>query len=276
MGAGGCDASGYPAEHRESLEARVAHANREVQRSLERLVGPELLGAVTTGVVSLEEIQTRSNAPIPLDLATLRRLVELHEPTGDGAVSIPLLDFMAEWQLRQSGTGVGPGGDRAADARELALAQAVLGELPAFPEASMDELLNVRDTLRGPLVRFRGAMCASAMEMGDIQVQDFERAAQAFYRREIAPALVELDESLEDLGASRALRRAGTAGVASIGICIASMLSISEFLATALVPAGAAVGAELKYRDRVKAEQKHNSYFYLWRADQLLSRRQER
>jgi hypothetical protein len=84
--------------------------------------------------------------------------------------------------------------------------------------------------------------------------------------------LLQLDESLEELGARESLNRAGAAAAASLGIAVAGLLTISQLIAGAIVPAGAAGGAELKHRREVKRARRENSYLFVWEADRRLTR----
>ncbi len=136
----------------------------------------------------------------------------------------------------------------------------------------MDEILDVRARLGRPLVRFRKALADATAQMESTDFgPDFHRDMQSLYRREIDPWLLELDEALDDLGAKASLRRAGGAVAASLGIAAAGLLSFAELIAAAIVPVGAAGGAELKHREEVKTTRRDNGYLFVWEADRTLT-----
>ncbi len=99
----------------------------------------------------------------------------------------------------------------------------------------------------------------------------FEAAAQHVFRTEVLPALQELRESLQDLGALETLRRGGHAVAGSLGIAAAGAAFLEALIAAALVPAGTAVKSELEHRREQRRSRRSNAYFFLWRADELLS-----
>ena len=71
--------------------------------------------------------------------------------------------------------------------------------LPAFSEASVDELIDIKKELAKPLIRFRSKM----IEYSDlIQTMpwdtDFQSECQLLYDKEVMPALLELEELSND------------------------------------------------------------------------------
>lgn len=71
--------------------------------------------------------------------------------------------------------------------------------LPAFSEASVDELIDIKKELAKPLIRFRSKMIEYS---GLIQTMpwdtDFQSECQLLYDKEVMPALLELEELSND------------------------------------------------------------------------------
>jgi hypothetical protein len=71
--------------------------------------------------------------------------------------------------------------------------------LPAFPAAKMAEIIDIRDRLRSPLVRFRAAMIAME-RLIDAAAHDaaFEAEVADLYLEKVAPALKEIEEAVSE------------------------------------------------------------------------------
>ncbi len=85
------------------------------------------------------------------------------------------------------------------NAGEAALGGGLIARLPALPNAPLDELLDLRDDLSGPRMRFRAAV-SRLEEKFESQAFDDEFAAeiQATWTTDVAPALAEIEEEFKD------------------------------------------------------------------------------
>lgn len=83
--------------------------------------------------------------------------------------------------------------------KQVAGASQFMERLPAFPDASMAEILDIRDRLRVPLVRFRAAMIEME-RLIDAAAHDeaFEAEVTDLYFEKVAPALQEIEEAISD------------------------------------------------------------------------------
>ena len=117
------------------------------------------------------------------------------------------------------------------DIRQGQLAQELLGSLPAFPSATLDVVLDVRDRLRVPRVRFRAAVSEAAETLKDVPNRELHGAIAELRRRTVDPAIEDVKETLEELGAVPSLLR-----VSSDRITVASVA------ASMAVVAGGAAG----------------------------------
>jgi hypothetical protein len=273
--------SPHELEWMQKFEAELALYDRfheeQIERTLVAAGGDELEPAVRSGLVQLRPIVGNVTDPAQYadDVAdefeeVFREALDAEGPT------YPLFDFTAWLSLRPAVTASGVSSKEMGPASEVALAaDLIVDKVEAFPDATMDVVLDVRQRLRDPLVRFRSALAKAAAELESTGFDDnFEREAQSLYRREVEPALLELQESLADLGARETLRRGAEGGVAALGVAAAGAAMFRELIAAAAVPLGMAGQAELKHRREAKKTRRENNYFFIWEADRLLRRAQ--
>ena len=94
----------------------------------------------------------------------------------------------------------------AAGSAEVTLAVSLLGDLPAFPDADIADVLDVRSRLADPLARLRATLAAAAHDLADVPAVEFAAAADAFRREHVDPSLVAVREELADLRWTRVSR----------------------------------------------------------------------
>jgi hypothetical protein len=157
------------------------------------LLRDEIRQAVQRGVLEVADFQAEGPS-MELDREIVRRLRDTfaNEP-------FPLLDYRGWLIATQGHSDAEPQPLRASatsNRLEAAVAARLLGRLEAFPFARMDEILDVRERLERVRVRFQAAILAATEEMTEVsRFEDLEGAADLIYRREVAPALLELDEA---------------------------------------------------------------------------------
>ena len=101
---------------------------------------------------------------------------------------------------------------------QSALAGHVIGYIPAFPDATVAEIVDVRGGLERPLIRFRGAMTDMARELEDAPWDaGFRQEADDLWRAQVAPALDDLEENAREQGALSLLRHSVTSAAPWIG-----------------------------------------------------------
>jgi hypothetical protein len=157
--------------------------------------------------------------------------------------------------------------------------------LPAFPDARVDEIVDVRRGLAKPLIGFRGAVAEMASELEAAAWEPgFTDEADALYRRYVAPALLELEETARnqrafDLTVNAATSMAPwTAGGAVLGLALAGATTIPDIAAAAFsigAPTAAMVAGVLesqKERMRLNRVADNNRFVFLYRADRALDR----
>jgi hypothetical protein len=152
--------------------------------------------------------------------------------------------------------------------------------LPAFPEATVQEIIGIRDELRDPLVRFRAAVIdmESTIECA-AHDPDFQAEVEEIFHVRVAPALLEIRERVEDNSSIRAL--AEVAITDGKGILTAAMTfgmtahaDLSHLVAAALdvtIPVGVAVGRAALAQKKVAREiERDHQLFMLYKTNALL------
>ena len=130
---------------------------------------------------------------------------------------------------------------------ETAIASALIGTVPTFPDAPMGEILSARRALQPSLVRFRSAIVSFSRELtklpGDAK---FEREVSELYRRDVAPALEELKAIESDLRLDRELVRHGLKATNEVRTGALALAALRHFdvdaIVSALVAAAPAAG----------------------------------
>jgi hypothetical protein len=152
-----------------------------------------------------------------------------------------------------------------------------LGRLPAFPKASISEILDIRNELQAPLVRFRAGMAELGKVIESAAFDEgFAEQLDELYRAKVEPAILEIEEQVrtntylrvlvgEAIGDSKTL----LAGL--IGFGIAEATDIPH-----LIVAGTAASQAIlkstwtKHQNARKISEKE--LYFLYRTEQLLIR----
>jgi predicted transcriptional regulator len=209
---------------------------------------------------------------------------------GPSESTYPLLDGSMIDLVREFDVAMGSKTD-AAGATEPHLAASFIGRMRSFPDAGIDEILDVRRELAVPLVRFRSAVAGMAREIAETPLDaGFAGAADALYREMVAPALLEIGEIEEERGIARQLVKQATIGeakpdlaatvatVGTVGLAATQYSSLPALAATIAGLSGPALSsaynlyaAVKKERDRLASERKTNKFLFLVEADRKLA-----
>jgi hypothetical protein len=179
----------------------------------------------------------------------------------------PFFDRSAHELVSPSGAAGAPAD---ASLRYAALATTMVSSLEAFPNATMDVVLDVRKQLKGPLKRFRAAVISMTEEVtaSPLTPESFRRESYALWHKEVAPALQELDELASDLKVRATLRRGLPGGVAgAISVAAAAAVGAPDLAPLALAPLAPGALEELKLRADQRKARKKNNFFFLWDAN---------
>lgn len=177
--------------------------------------------------------------------------------------------------------------ERTAEARayEATAAATFMNALPSFPNATIAELLGIREELRAPLVNFRKALYemreASTVSAFDADIQVH---LQDVYARSVLPAIEDIKTAVQSNGFLRHVRTALREDVrAMISIpASAGLYWVNDALSAAqqdvlgsLVAAGtvAHVGSSaMSKRAETRSEIEQRAMYFLYQAEQRTSR----
>lgn len=92
---------------------------------------------------------------------------------------------------------VGPSRGAVSKGKQVGTAHLLMEELPAFPDATVDELMGLRSDLQRHLVRFRSAMVDSAREIRARQFEPgFAAEVKDLWVERVAPEIAEIKEQV--------------------------------------------------------------------------------
>lgn len=280
--------------------------DQEMPDVVERVKGAtgagELLAAVDGRAVEVADITTAtssgaigawvrgatSDAP-PEDrlddlvLGFASRVLEiLTQPT-----AFPLLDAQSSGLVRALESEAGFRSPQQVMRRgsEISAAAKFMGYMPYFPDLPMDEVLDLRRSLRKPLVRFRSATASMSQEFSSRPIdEDFGAEVEDAWRRQVEPALAEIRESLAEHGllrevASIALGDPRRLIAEAGGVLVAAqseIVSLSGLMvscAAASVPTADVVGRAAKKAIEARRDVRKHSFYFLHRLGSEAARR---
>lgn len=256
-----------------------------VEGMLEQAGMPELQAAMTAGVLGIHLLGLEDAKPDEFSDKVIDGLTAVLTAAVSGTVrTFPMFDD-GTGDLVSSMIADGLITDaRATRSNEIGAAGRLIGQLEAFPNAGMDVVLDVREQLTKPLVRFRAALARASGEIESPawKTEELAREVEDLYRREVAPALADLEEAMHELGARATLRRvasdaemvkasAAIAISASAGVGLAHLPHV-VFGGGALVAGIATTAREADRRSEVRRRRESNEFYFLYEANRRLRR----
>lgn len=162
------------------------------------------------------------------------------------------------------------------------LAAMLFDRLPSFESASVDELLDIRRALDGPLARFRAAMLKMSGTLGGAAWdKDFPGEAELLITGEIAPAVAAIEEAVRDnrlwapIGRALVDKPIKLAGGTALSLLVSHLSALPEVVGAALGGAAALApgvyDAVERWRERRRTVEQNQLYFY-YRVDKDLQR----
>jgi hypothetical protein len=160
-------------------------------------------------------------------------------------------------------------------ANRAELAASMIADIPSFPHASVDEILDIRNRVSPYLSRFRAVVADLEEELNEnIDGDQFAAEVEEVKLRRVAPALDELRESLRDEGLGATTARSApilVPGVVGLGASVAmGAPAVANVLALA-VGATTAVAKEIVERSKLDRERKKHQLFLLFDIERRLS-----
>lgn len=240
----------------------------------------ELMSGISAGLVKLVPVLEASSADL---LAFPNQFVEAVASLLQDAHRHVLLDD-ASTHLARRITGNAPVQGSTwsiGNAREALLGAGIIANLPSFSQPDLGELLDLREDLDTPLLRYRRAVAemSRAMRTGPFD-EGSVGEVEHIYRSSVAPSLLDIDEALNQHGLVRELARfAGedvrtllAAATASGGLVLgaaalsdmAMWLSSVVQAAPAVLPAAAVIASSVTKRADALRDVKKHDLFYLY------------
>lgn len=269
------------AQWREMTQQSQAEIARVAEEQLVASGAEELLPAISTGLVTLSHAgfsdgQGDTDALMENWLLLLKRLLV------DPKTRLVLDDevgSLAGAMIREG--HVDPSRLALRHAGEAAVGSGLIARLPAFPQAPLDEILDLRDDLARPLIRYRAAVVrlSDRLTAGPFE-PDLADEIHDLWAADVQPALADIDDGLHEHGLVKEIARAArddvkelVGGGAALYVGFAGLASMNDWIAATAGVAAAAVGAAAKGHAGHAREQqalKRQDLFYLYELNRRL------
>jgi len=158
-------------------------------------------------------------------------------------------------------------------------ASGLMGRLPTFPTATIDEVIDIRSELAPSLTQFRSAMVTISKSFSSAPWEtDFEDEVHDAWVESVLPAVESIDASVRDNSSLLTLATGitGAVNTAYPGLAIVGAGLVGHLGAVSAIAAGALAGAApilQPVRDRKKADSeiRMQPFYFLYAADEALS-----
>ncbi len=193
------------------------------------------------------------------------------EAVADGDTN-PLFDQMSGELLRtgvEAGV-VSPSESGIARGRHSGLASDLLRRLPLFEKATVQEILDIRRELENPLIRFRGAVIEMSEGIRSAAWdEDFPSDADMAFRKAVEPAILEIEEAVQDNGSLSSLLLKGVRPgdwATGFGVMISTLAGLPD-VASVLLGSGTTAGMTVRgaykeWREERKNIESNHMFFY--------------
>jgi len=158
-------------------------------------------------------------------------------------------------------------------------ASGLMGRLPTFPTATIDEVIDIRSELAPSLTQFRSAMVTISKSFSSAPWEtDFEDEVHDAWVESVLPAVESIDASVRDNSSLLTLATGitGAANTAYPGLAIVGTGLVGHLGVVSAIAGGALAGAApilQTVRDRKKADSeiRMQPFYFLYAADEALS-----
>lgn len=269
----------------DEYEAMAAQTTGELREVAERMIedsgAAELIPCIDAGILTLSDAGLNNSSDS--DEMVNQWIDIIHKRFRDGKTRLLFDDstgdlvssMLREGMIEHNDLGIKHAG-------EAAVGSGFVARLPAFPQAPIDELLDLRRDLQEPLVRYRSAVMRLADELPRIVGPEVEGHIDDLWRTDVSPAIQEIELSLADhalvreisLHALTDVRRLLLEG-AGLFIGLSQLSGLGNWLSATIAGAGptidaAASGVRSAYEGRRDA--RRHDWFYLYEANRQLDR----
>ena len=268
---------------------------RVVEQIIESTRAGDLIGAIRAGAVEVAPLADRSptdHVAGTVAAATTPRGERVPDPAFDGFLEtvidlvsgvdgFPLLDSDACGlvQSMERESVVLFSDSAATRSSEVDAASRFMAFLPSFPQMRLNEVLDLRKTIDGPLVRFRAEMVRLAQDFSRPTDDSFVAEVEDAWRHHVEPALAEIRESLAEHGLLREVasiargdaRRIFTDAGAVVAASHTNLVNLSAMVtmgAAAALPALDVVGRAVNGRMEARADARRQGFYFLHKVDE--------
>lgn len=220
--------------------------------------------AANTGLLEIHPFQTSGDEAIHEYISAVENMLA-------SSMTHPMLDEqtgnIVRLALQEGKMSIGNVGTKRS--KQIGLVADLFDRLPIF-EIGMDELLDIRNELQSPLVRFRAEMVKLSEDIETASWDnDFSADVQDVYQTKVEPALLEIEEKLESTAFKEFWSRrivdkygylaGGYTGSYALGAAVSPFSGIAAaFLSTGIfIKAGQ---SELK--EKINEIERNGLYFY--------------
>lgn len=247
----------------------------KIEETLESAGASQLVGAIASGLLEVDpllQVQDDFSTDQLID-AFVTKLAALLQKRG----AYPLFDDQTGTLVRH---GINEGLFTTSPltqerGKQVAAASTFMSRLPALSAATIPEILDIRNELRSPLIRFRSAM----IELGtliesSVYEESFSDEVDELFRAKVEPAMLEIKGQIESsrylqelIGVSIGDTKTLLAGILALGITQSADMP-NLIAGGAAVAQVSATAAWKRHVHRRNASQ-HELYF-LYRTQELL------
>lgn len=205
---------------------------------------------------------------------------------GDGSKRL-LLDSgvadLVDSMIREGHVQLSPRGRQHAD--EATVASGLISRLPTFPQAPTDELLDLRDDLKAPLVRYRAAVARMARDINNPRASGLadEQDLDQLWLETVEPALLEIREGFAEHSLVREIARTvgrdlksaisiGTGVCLGVGIeAVSSLSAWASAAGGAVAPAAGILASAATSSGEARRELEKHDLFFLYELEHRTS-----
>jgi hypothetical protein len=225
-----------------------------------------LLPAIEKGVLELDALGIEEGDTNIMVERMTQLIADLVAPT---STTLPMFDDGSGGFLRaMMEEGTIPNA-QLAPSTQAGVAARFIAWIPTFPNADLDTILNARNSLQAPLVRYRSALIGITRDLEETPIDArFESVVLDLHRQHVAPALLEIEELSHQLGLRPTVSSAARAGAgrwaaeAAIGFAAAQLAGLEWLIVSTAGIAGEIAAKVLDERRQVTTEQRENQFYF--------------
>jgi hypothetical protein len=268
----------YLRKFEKALEEIWPKLSDDFRGAVSKLGGDEIVSAAESGLVNIHRFEVPKGQSLLDSDTVIDEYVSVVGATISDRSTYPLFDEQTN-SIISSGINEGfiPVSEFGiARGQEIGLAADLFQRLPLFPEASVNEILDIREELSSALLGFRSAMLKFSREIKHASWDnDFSLAAESIFRQELAPAILNIEEEIRSnrflMELAQRLVPAAGVGLSALAVSMSNLPNAALAALAMGATAGTAtiIQAYREWAEKRRAATQNQLYFY-YKAGQLL------